>query len=184
MLPLPEDLVRNGIFDSLSRFAGRKQAFNFSTISVKNTRFPRSILLPPSWSSNSQHLQGYTLINRSKTVYLIRNKIGSHEITTTQGHLCSLPIRAIYSQPATVQAAGLSSTGLQCYLSDLNTIGCSACEASLSNILWSGGCSEWSSSARAALHLCRSRAWSPASHMTCWFLSVCTRDCRILATAS
>lgn len=66
----------------------------------------------------------------------------------------------------------------------LNTIGCSAWEASLSNILWSGGCNEWSSSARAALHRCRSRAWSPASHMTCWFLSVCTRDCRILATAS
>lgn len=114
----------------------------------------------------------------------MRNKMGSHAITTTQGHLCSLPIRAIYSQPATAQAAGLSSTRLQCYLPDLNTIGCSAWEASLSNILWSGGCSEWSSSARAALHLCRSRAWSPASHMTCWFLSVCTRDCRILATAS
>lgn len=86
--------------------------------------------------------------------------------------------------PTTAQAPRLISTRLQCCLSDLNTMGCSAWEASLSNILWSGGCSEWSSSARAVLHLCRSRAWSPASHMTCWFLSVCTRDCRILATAS
>lgn len=82
-----------------------------------------------------------------------------------------------------MQAAGLSPNELQGY-PDLNTMGCRAWEASLSNILWSGGCKEWSSSARAALHLCRSRAWSPASHMTCWFLSVCTRDCRMLATAS
>ena len=36
MFPLPEDLARNSIFDSLSRFAGSKQAFNFSIISEKH----------------------------------------------------------------------------------------------------------------------------------------------------
>lgn len=137
---------------------------------------------PPS--PGAQHLQGYAALNRSEMVYLRKCKTGFCAITTTQGRLCSLTIQAIYSQPATMQAQGLSSAGVQWHLSDLSTIGCRAWEASLSNILWSGGCREWSSSARAALHLCRSRAWSPASHMTCWFRSVCTRDCRILATAS
>lgn len=124
------------------------------------------------------------LISRSKTGYLRRNKAGFCAI-----HCHTRPFM-LSNNPGYLQSASLS-TGTRAWLcrtqwccSDLSTMGCSAWEASLSNILWSGGCSEWSSSARAALHLWRRRAWSPASHMTCWFLSVCTRDCRMLATAS
>lgn len=66
----------------------------------------------------------------------------------------------------------------------LSAIGCRACEASLSNILCSGGCSGWSSSPRAWLQRCNSRWWRQASHNTCWFLSLFTRSWRMLATAS
>lgn len=143
-----------------------------------------SYFLPSLSFPSSPHLQGYMLISRSKTGYLRRNKAGFCAI-----HCHTRPFM-LSNNLGYLQSASLS-TGTRAWLcrtqwcrSDLSTMGCSAWEASLSNILWSGGCSEWSSSARAALHLWRRRAWSPASHMTCWFLSVCTRDCRMLATAS
>lgn len=66
----------------------------------------------------------------------------------------------------------------------LSAIGCSACEASLSNILCSGGCNGWSSSPKAWLQRCSSRWWRQASHRTCWFRSLFTRSCSMLATAS
>lgn len=167
--------------DSLSVFTGRKEVCNFSAISGKKNN---SYFLPSLSFPSSPHLQGYMLISRSKTGYLRRNKAGFCAI-----HCHTRPFM-LSNNLGYLQSASLS-TGTRAWLcrtqwcrSDLSTMGCSAWEASLSNILWSGGCSEWSSSARAALHLWRRRAWSPASHMTCWFLSVCTRDCRMLATAS
>lgn len=66
----------------------------------------------------------------------------------------------------------------------LSAIGCRACEASLSNILCSGGCRGWSSSPRAWLQRSSSRWWRQASHSTCWFLSLFTRSWRMLATAN
>lgn len=91
-----------------------------------------------------------------------------------------------------ISVSKLLSLGLlvptSCYqngqLQYLSAIGCRACEASLSNILCSGGCRGWSSSLRAWLQRCNSRWWRQASHNTCWFLSLFTRSCRMLATAS
>jgi len=117
-----------------------------------------SYFLPSLSFPSSPHLQGYMLISRSKTGYLRRNKAGFCAI-----HCHTRPFM-LSNNPGYLQSASLS-TGTRAWLcrtqwcrSDLSTMGCSAWEASLSNILWSGGCSEWSSSARAALHLCRSRA--------------------------
>lgn len=131
--PLPNNLARKCILDSYSLFAGRKELQKFSATSVEKNKHISPHHTPPS--PGAQHLQGYTALNRSEMVYLRKCKTGFCAITTTQGRLCSLTIQAIYSQPATMQAQGLSSAGVQWHLSDLSTIGCRAWEASLSNIL-------------------------------------------------
>lgn len=113
MFPLSEDLARKGIFGSLSRFAGRKQALHFSTIykGTPNTFFP-SMLLPPPLPPSSQHLQGYMLMNRSKTAYLMRNKTESCVITTTRSLIALYQSKPFMANDSAGTKAHLNQTSM------------------------------------------------------------------------
>lgn len=75
---------------------------------------------------------------------------------------------------------------MQCarFQTDRSAMGCRFCEASLSKVLCSGGCSGCSSSLMAQLQRCSRRDGRPDSHSTCWFLSEWTNNCSTFATAN
>ena len=63
-----------------------------------------------------------------------------------------------------------------CTHTHLRSFGVRDCAASRSNTYWRGTCNGCFSLASVAAHVTSSSLGSPASHITCWFLSVRSKD--------